>query len=217
RFPSPVAKFYAAEVLLSIRYLHSYDIIYRDLKPENLLIAADGHIKLTDLGFAKQVPDITWTLCGTPDYLAPEIIQSKGYGKSVDWYSLGVLIFEMMAGYPPFYEQDHRKLYERILANRFQWPPHFDPVAGNLVRNLVTPDLTKRFGNLINGVSDITSHEWFQEVNWEKLESKKIVPPIIPKSRSEGDTSNFDNYPESHDTYGQDLDYDEEDALFADF
>ena len=96
RFPDPVAKFFAAEVALALDYLHSLDIIYRDLKPENILLAADGHVKVTDFGFAKYVPDITWTLCGTPDYLAPEVVQSKGYNKSVDWYALGVLIFEML-------------------------------------------------------------------------------------------------------------------------
>lgn len=98
RFPNSVAKFYAAEVALALDYLHSLDIIYRDLKPENILLGADGHVKVTDFGFAKHVPDVTWTLCGTPDYLAPEVVQSKAYNKSVDWYALGVLIFEMLVG-----------------------------------------------------------------------------------------------------------------------
>ena len=118
RFPNSVAKFYAAEVALALDYLHSRDIIYRDLKPENLLLGADGHLKVTDFGFAKLVPDITWTLCGTPDYcryllgsaeadrtVAPEVVQSKGYNKSVDWYALGVLIFEMLVS---FTRQDRR-------------------------------------------------------------------------------------------------------------
>ncbi len=100
----------------AFEYLHSKNVIYRDLKPENLLLSSSGHLKITDFGFAKYVPDVTWTLCGTPDYLAPEIIQSKGYGKAVDWYSLGVLIFEMLAGYPPFFDEDHVRLYEKILA-----------------------------------------------------------------------------------------------------
>src|ERR1700761_4048664 len=88
RFPNPVAKFYAAEVVLALDYLHSMNIIYRDLKPENLLLDRHGHLKITDFGFAKEVPDITWTLCGTPDYLAPEVVASKGYNRSVDWYGL---------------------------------------------------------------------------------------------------------------------------------
>lgn len=98
KFSNEVARFYAGEVLLVLAYLHSKDIIYRDLKPENILLDAHGHIKVTDFGFAKKVPDITWTLCGTPDYLAPEIIQTKGYGKAADFWAFGVLIFEMLAG-----------------------------------------------------------------------------------------------------------------------
>lgn len=110
RFPDPVAKFFAAEVALALDYLHSLDIIYRDLKPENILLGADGHVKITDFGFAKYVPDITWTLCGTPDYLAPEIVQSRGYNKSVDWYALGVLMFEMLVS-------PERLLSERSLGS----------------------------------------------------------------------------------------------------
>lgn len=98
RFTNDMTRFYASEIVLAIEYLHSKDIIYRDLKPENLLIDHQGHIKITDFGFAKKVVDRTWTLCGTPEYLAPEIIQSKGHGKAVDWWALGILIFEMLAG-----------------------------------------------------------------------------------------------------------------------
>ncbi|RKP36751.1 kinase-like protein [Dimargaris cristalligena] len=202
RFPPQVAKFYTGEVVLAFEYLHSMDIIYRDLKPENVLIDSRGHVKLTDFGFAKHVPDITWTLCGTPDYLAPEIIQSKGYGKAVDWYSLGVLIFEMLAGYPPFYDEDHFKLYEKILAGRIGWPSQFDPLAKDLVRRLLTPDLSKRFGNLKGGSQDIKNHRWLMEIDWAKLYNRQIPAPLIPQVSHTGDPSNFDIYPETNEVYG---------------
>ncbi|KAJ3407005.1 camp-dependent protein kinase catalytic subunit [Chytridiales sp. JEL 0842] len=204
RFPNNVAKFYAAEVILAFEHLHSKDIIYRDLKPENLLIDAKGHIKITDFGFGKHVPDVTWTLCGTPDYLAPEIIQSKGYGRAVDWWALGILIYEMLAGHPPFYDEDHFKLYEKILACKPKFPPHFDPNAKDLVKRLLTPDLTKRYGNLKSGSADIKNHKWFAGLEWDKLEALEIPAPYIPPCKGEGDTSNFDTYPEDHPPYGVD-------------
>ncbi|CAG8460003.1 3010_t:CDS:2 [Paraglomus occultum] len=202
RFPDYVAKFYAAEVLLAFEYLHSKDIIYRDLKPENLLLDRDGHIKITDFGFAKYVPDITWTLCGTPDYLAPEIIQSKGYGKAVDWYSLGVLIFEMLAGYPPFYDEDHMRLYEKILAGRIKYPSSFESNAKDLLKRLLTADLSKRYGNLKGGSEDIKRHKWFHGTDWDKLLRREGRAPYIPQINGDGDASNFDVYPEEREPYG---------------
>jgi serine/threonine protein kinase len=173
------------------------------LKPENLLLDNNGHIKITDFGFAKHVPDITWTLCGTPDYLAPEIIQSKGYGKAVDWYSLGILIFEMLAGYPPFYDDDHMRLYEKILAGRIKYPSYFDPMAKDLLKRLLTSDLSKRYGNLKDGSNDIKSHPWFKGIDWDKLIKLEVQAPYIPKVSGEGDASNFDIYPEEREPYGK--------------
>ncbi|OXG99905.1 cAMP-dependent protein kinase type 3, partial [Cryptococcus neoformans A1-35-8] len=192
RFPNSVAKFYAAEVALALDYLHSLDIIYRDLKPENLLLGADGHVKVTDFGFAKYVPDITWTLCGTPDYLAPEVVQSKGYNKSVDWYALG-------AGYPPFFTEDGNpmKLYEKIIAGKVRYPTYFDVMAKELLKNLLVGDLTKRYGNLRAGSSDIFAHGWFAEVDWDKLYRREIPAPYVPKIEGEGDASQFDRYQEA--------------------
>ncbi|KAJ3077530.1 camp-dependent protein kinase catalytic subunit, partial [Quaeritorhiza haematococci] len=203
RFPNHVARFYAAQVVLAFEYLHSKDIIYRDLKPENLLLDSRGNLKITDFGFAKVVPDVTWTLCGTPDYLAPEIIQSKGYGRAVDWWALGVLIYEMLAGHPPFYDEDHFKLYEKILACKLRFPPHFDPYAKDLVKRLLSPDLSKRYGNLKGGCQDIKNHRWFTGMDWAKMKTGAEVPaPYIPKVAHEGDTSNFDVYPEDWEPYG---------------
>lgn len=202
RFPDHVARFYAAEVVLVIEYLHSKNIIYRDLKPENVLIDTNGHIKITDFGFAKYVPDITWTLCGTPDYLAPEVIQSKGYGRAVDWWSLGILIFEMLAGYPPFYDDDHLKLYEKIIQGKIKWPAYFDPHARDLLKRLLTSDLSRRYGNLKGGAQDIKEHGWFGAIDYVKLANRQVRPPFVPKIQGEGDCSNFDKYPETNETYG---------------
>lgn len=205
RFPNPVAKFYAAEVTLALDYLHSRHIIYRDLKPENLLLDRHGHLKITDFGFAKEVPDITWTLCGTPDYLAPEVVSSKGYNKSVDWWSLGILIFEMLCGFTPFWDAgSHMKIYENILKGKVKYPPYIHPDAQDLLQRLITPDLTKRLGNLHAGSKDVMDHAWFAEVTWERLARKDIDAPYVPPVQGGiGDASQFDKYPEDPEKYGE--------------
>lgn len=218
RFPNPVAKFYAAEVTLALDYLHSHNIIYRDLKPENLLLDRHGHLKITDFGFAKEVPDITWTLCGTPDYLAPEVVSSKGYNKSVDWWSLGILIFEMLCGFTPFWDSGSPlKIYENILRGRVKYPPYVHPDAQDLLGKLITHDLTKRLGNLHGGSKDVMTHPWFAEVTWERLAKKDIDAPYVPPVRGgAGDASLFDKYPEETEAYGQ-MGDDPHGRLFPDF
>ncbi|KAI8979569.1 camp-dependent protein kinase 9 [Mycotypha africana] len=199
RFTNDMTRFYASEIVLAIEYLHSKDIIYRDLKPENLLIDYQGHIKITDFGFAKKVVDRTWTLCGTPEYLAPEIIQSKGHGKAVDWWALGILIFEMLAGYPPFFDDNSFGIYEKILMGKVQFTAHFDPLAKDLLKRLLVSDRTKRLGNLKGGSEDVKRHKWFRGVDWIGLLEKNVRAPIIPHYPHPGDTSNFEKYPESFD------------------
>lgn len=200
RFPDPVAKFYAAEVAMALNYLHTHDIIYRDLKPENILLADDGHIKIADFGFAKHCEGTTWTLCGTPDYLAPEVVNQSRYNKSVDWYALGVLIFEMLYGQPPFHEPEisPMALYNKISKgpSTIQWPPFFNPRASDLILKLMETDPSKRYGNMRNGAGDVFAHPWFKEVVWQNLLTKNISPPYIPKTISDGDASAFERYPE---------------------
>jgi len=196
RFSNEVTRFYAAEIVGAIEYMHSFDVVYRDLKPENLLLDHTGHIKITDFGFAKRVEDRTWTLCGTPEYLAPEIIQSKGHGKAVDWWSLGILIYEMLAGYPPFFDDHPFGIYEKILSGKMSFPSHFDSAAKDLIRKLLTADRTRRLGNLKNGVEDIKHHKWFKGVDWVTLTDRTQPAPIIPEVRHEGDTQHFEVYPE---------------------
>ncbi|PYH90798.1 camp-dependent protein kinase catalytic subunit [Aspergillus ellipticus CBS 707.79] len=218
RFPNPVAKFYAAEVTLALEYLHQQQIIYRDLKPENLLLDRHGHLKITDFGFAKEVPDITWTLCGTPDYLAPEVVSSKGYNKSVDWWSLGILIFEMLCGFTPFWDSGSPvKIYENILRGRVKYPPYLHPDAVDLLSQLITADLTKRLGNLHGGSDDVKNHPWFAEVTWDRLARKDIDAPYVPPIRGgQGDASQYDRYPEETEQYGMSGE-DQHGHLFPDF
>ncbi|CAH0753521.1 unnamed protein product [Bemisia tabaci] len=197
RFSTSASNFYTTEIVIALEYLHSQSIVYRDLKPENLLIDKDGHLKITDFGFAKKLNDRTWTLCGTPEYLAPEIIQSKGHNKAVDWWALGVLIYEMLAGYPPFFDDNPFGIYKKILEGKIEWPRHLDPVAKDIIKKLLVQDRTKRLGNMKNGAEDIKRHRWFKGVDWHDVYCRRLKPPIIPQVGYDGDTRNFDEYPEA--------------------
>lgn len=217
-FPNQVAKFYSAEVLLALEYLHSKNIIYRDLKPENILLARSGHIKLTDFGFAKEVETNTYTLCGTPDYIAPEVIAFQPYNKAVDWWSFGILIYEMLAGRTPFYDSSPIKAYEKITRCHVHYPASFHPDAVSLLQGLIRKDVTYRLGNLKNGVNDIKDHPWFKEVVWDNLLRGNIETPYEPDIPSGvGDSSQFDVYPEAHYDYGISGIDDKYGHLFPDF
>jgi len=148
-------------------YLHNENIVYRDLKPENILIKEDGYLKLTDFGFAKYVEGRTYTLCGTPEYLAPEILLNKGHGKPVDWWCLGILLYEMLAGIDPFNDEDPMAIYQKILKGKVKFPRNFDRGAKSLVKHLLVGDLNKRFGNLKGGANDIKNHRFFKKLNFE--------------------------------------------------
>jgi serine/threonine protein kinase len=216
RFPNDTAKFYAAQITLVFEHLHSMMILYRDLKPENLLLDSDGNCKVTDFGFAKKVEYRTWTLCGTPEYLAPEIILSKGHGKAVDWWASGILMYEMLAGYPPFYDEDPLGIYQKILEGKIKFPWHFDRHSKDLIKKLLTADLTKRLGNLKGGADDIKRHKWYSDIAWEKALAKELVPPIKPQTAGNDDTSQFEKYPDSAEGSTQKID-DRDQKLFEDF
>jgi serine/threonine protein kinase len=197
RFDNNTARFYAAQIVLIFEYLHSMDYIYRDLKPENLLLDRTGYIKITDFGFAKRVAFKTYTLCGTPEYIAPEVLLNKGHGKGVDWWTLGILLYEMLAGQPPFEDDDPMEIYQKILGGKIAFPRHMDRQAKNLVKKLLSSDLTKRFGCLKGGSADIKAHKWFIGFDFNALLKRRLTAPVIPAVKDDRDTSIFDTYAES--------------------
>ena len=197
-FPLEQAKFYTAHIITIFEYLHGKNIIYRDLKPENILINKNGYLKLTDFGFAKYLDnEKTYTLCGTPEYLAPEIILNKGHGKPVDWWTMGILLYEMLVGIDPFSDDDPMKTYQKIIKGKINFPKDFDKNAKSLIKHLLTADTTKRYGCLKNGVKDILNHRLFIGYDWKNFVFLKMEPPYIPPIKSATDSSNFESYPDS--------------------
>ena len=182
-------------------YLHSIDVVYRDLKPENLLIDGEGYLRLTDFGFAKKVESRTYTLCGTPEYLAPEVLMNKGHGKPVDWWCLGILCYEMLAGIDPFNDDDPMAIYQKILKGKVKFPRDFDKKAKSLVKHLLVADTTKRYGCMKDGAKDIKDHKWFSEdFSWDEIFAKTVKPTYVPVIKDPGDTNNFSSYPDSPDS-----------------
>ena len=156
-----------------------------------------GYLKITDFGFAKKVDFKTYTLCGTPEYIAPEVLLNKGHGKGVDWWTLGILIYEMLSGEPPFVDDDPMGIYQKILGGKLSFPRGYDKGAKSLTKKLLTHDLTKRYGCLKNGARDIKRAKWFADFKWADLIKREIEAPIIPEVAHDGDTSNFEEYPDS--------------------
>lgn len=180
RLSLDAARFYIAEMVLAIEYLHRHDVVYRDLKPENLLLDKDGHLKLADFGFAKFVPNLTYTLCGTPEYLAPEIILGRGYGKSVDWWALGILLFEMLTGNPPFNGETPTAIYEKTLKGQVHYPSFLHQSTVDFISGLLTLDPSRRLGCSEQGASEMKYMQFFAGINWEAVYHRAYRPPIIP-------------------------------------
>jgi protein kinase A len=188
--------FYGGCILEALGHLHARSIVYRDMKPENALIDAKGYCIMVDLGFAKIVMDKTYTLCGTPEYLAPEIIMSKGHDKAVDYWSFGVLVYEMLVGRSPFYLQgtDQMSLFKRIVMVKYSCPSVVDDKAEDLIKGLLTRRQTSRLGNLSRGYLDVKEHAWFKGLDFNKLLNYELKSPWIPSIRDPLDASHFDNF-----------------------
>ncbi|WFD21486.1 non-specific serine/threonine protein kinase [Malassezia equina] len=196
RFSEERSRFYAAELFCALEHLHSFHVIYRDLKPENILLDFTGHIALCDFGLCKLNmgdKETTHTFCGTPEYLAPELLLGRGYTKAVDWWTLGVLLYEMLTGLPPFFSEEVNEMYRKILQEPLTFPPSVRPDARDLLTRLLQRDPAQRLGSPPGGASDIKNHPFFtKHIDWNLLLAKKVQPPYKPGVASAFDTSNFD-------------------------
>jgi protein-serine/threonine kinase len=196
RFKEDRAKFYIAELILALKHLHDHNIVYRDLKPENILLDANGHIALCDFGLSKAnltQDDTTNTFCGTTEYLAPEVLlDEQGYTKMVDFWSLGVLVFEMCCGWSPFYAEDTQQMYKNIAFGKVRFPRDALSTEGrNFVKGLLNRNPKHRLG-ATRDAAELIEHPFFADVDWDALGKKNLIPPFKPKLSSAADTSNFD-------------------------
>lgn len=197
KFDENRARFYSAEVTLALQFLHKHGVIYRDLKLDNILLDAEGHCKIADFGMCKEgIKDgvTTTTFCGTPDYIAPEILQELDYGASVDWWALGVLMYEMMAGQPPFEADNEDDLFESILHDDVLYPVWLSKEAVSVLKGFMQKKVSKRLGCVAahGGEEAIKHHAFFRDIKWKDLEERKVKPPFRPKIKGKKDVMNFD-------------------------
>ncbi|XP_041352875.1 RAC-gamma serine/threonine-protein kinase-like isoform X2 [Gigantopelta aegis] len=195
-FSEERTKFYGAEIISALGYLHENNIVYRDLKLENLLLDKDGHIKIADFGLCKEEMHFgasTSTFCGTPEYLAPEVLEDNDYGRAVDWWGTGVVMYEMMCGRLPFYNRDHDLLFELILTTSVKFPRTLSDDAKSLLSGFLAKNPRDRLGGSEADIKEIVVHPFFSCINWQDLNDKKIQPPFKPQVTSETDTRYFDD------------------------
>ena len=194
-FDEEKVRFYGAQIALALEYLHSKGIVYRDLKPENILMDEDGYLKLADFGMAKKLKDDekAMSFCGTPEYLAPEIITMEGHDKNADWWSFGILLFEMLCGLPPFYVENLDKMYELIKTSSVKFPKRINlsEDAKDIIRKLLEKDPKKRMGSQ-KGIEEIKNHPFFAGIDFDMIVQKKIKAPFIPELSSGTDVQYFD-------------------------
>jgi len=195
RFSVERVRLYTAEIALGLGHLHSLDMIYRDLKPENILLDEIGHVCLTDFGLSKEMvttANAARTFCGTPEYLAPEILQGIGHGKAVDWWSLGTLVFEMLTGLPPFYSRNINHMYEKILKAELRCPTYLPPEVKSLIEGLLVRDPLRRVGSGPGDIKELEKAPFFSTISFNKVFNKEYTPIYKPNVGGETDVANFD-------------------------
>ena len=192
RFSLERTRFYACEIASALGFLHSQNIIYRDLKPENILLDSEGHIVLTDFGLCRE-GDVAGTFCGTPEYLAPEVLKKERYTRAVDWWCLGCVTFEMLCGLPPFYSRDHQKMYNAILNDNLSFPAaaSLPADAKAMLTGLLDKDPLTRMGSS-KDLTELQSHPFFAAVNWDRIVRKELTPPFRPRVANAGDVTEID-------------------------
>ncbi len=195
----PEAKFYLCEILLALEYLHSLNIIYRDLKTENVMLDSTGHIKLIDFGLSKMLGsegDVTKTFCGTVDYMAPEVVlKSPGHSFPADWWSFGILAFDLLTGRPPFHSvRGKKETKERILSGRFKVPPFITREAGDFIRRLLRKRVERRLGSGPGGAEQVKSHPFFTDVDWSQVKRRECSPPRVPELRDPADPADVSQF-----------------------
>ncbi|TMW57087.1 hypothetical protein Poli38472_003012 [Pythium oligandrum] len=196
KFEEPMAKFYAAEITLALEHLHDLGVVYRDLKPENILFDAQGHVLLADFGLAKEgVTDGAEganSMCGTPEYLPPEILDRAGHGTAVDWWALGMVLYEMLTGLPPWYTRNRQKLFDRVRNAPLTFPDEVGSSARSLITGLLNRNPVERLGS--KNADDVKNHPFFRGINWKDLYDRKLQPPFNPCASTTNfeETQNFE-------------------------
>ena len=195
KFPENLVRFYCAEITLALDALHKHNVAYRDLKPENILLDGDGHIKLADFGLAKEgvseAAEGAHSLCGTPEYLSPEVLDRRGHGTAVDWWNLGMVTYEMLTGLPPWYTTDREKLYDRLRNAPLKFPYYVNRLPASFISQLLCRNPNDRLGAM--GGAEVQRHPFFGTTDWDSIVRGKATPPFNPcKSQNIIDTQNFE-------------------------